>query len=82
MAVEISAERIKECLQDADCTEGTKEACLKLLDKGDTREAVRLLRQHRTALLERKHMEEHRIDCLDYLMYQLKKQTENVGTKE
>ena len=82
MAAEISAERIMECLADADCSDGTAKACLSLLQDGNTQEAVRLLRQHRATLLERKHAEEHRIDCLDYLVYQLKKQTENVGTKE
>ena len=40
---------------------------------GQYREQLRLLSDHRRLLLNRLHQEERRIDCLDYLVYQLEK---------
>ena len=38
-----------------------------------SRELLRLLSDHRRHLLDCLHREERRIDCLDYLVYQLEK---------
>ena len=76
MAMKIETERIRECLNDADCPEEMAKTCMAMLENGDAKDAVRLLRQHRGKLLERKHEDERRIDCLDYLVYQLKKTEE------
>ena len=37
-------------------------------------ESVKLLEQHRKRLLEKVHMNEKRIDCLDYLVFQMNKE--------
>ena len=34
---------------------------------------LRLLNQHRRLLLDAMHREQKRIDCLDYLLYQIRK---------
>ena len=36
-------------------------------------EALRLLTAHRRHLLDTLHQEQKRIDCLDYLVYQMRK---------
>lgn len=40
---------------------------------GDVPEQLKLLSGQRDNLLERIHQEEKQIDCLDYLVYQIKK---------
>lgn len=60
-------------LRDAGCDEETVERFLALEAAGDRREQLRLLARHRRQLLERVHREERRIDCLDYLVYQIQK---------
>ena len=44
-----------------------------MLQNGDTLEQLKLLSIHRERLLDRVHREEKRIDCLDYLVYQIRK---------
>ena len=44
-----------------------------MLQNGDTLEQLKLLSIHRERLLDRVHREEKRIDCLDYLVYQIQK---------
>ena len=43
------------------------------LQDRDEEQQLRLLSGHRKNLLERLHREEKRIDCLDYLLYQMQK---------
>ena len=49
------------------------ERCRALEQSGQYREQLRLLSDHRRRLLDCLHQEERRIDCLDYLVYQLEK---------
>lgn len=58
-------------LRDAGCDEDQIRRFLLLLDNDRCREALQLLGKHRQALLDRCHAEEHKIDCLDYLTYQM-----------
>lgn len=58
-------------LRDAGCDEGQIRCFLQFLDDGRRREALQLLGKHRQVLLDRCHAEEHKIDCLDYLTYQM-----------
>ncbi len=60
-------------LKDAGCDAKTTERFLKLEEEGDRGGQMRLLSEHRRRLLDRVHREERRIDCLDYLVYQLQK---------
>ncbi|MDE6903485.1 MAG: hypothetical protein K2P76_00810 [Lachnospiraceae bacterium] len=41
-------------------------------DKGDWKDQLSLLEEHRESILSRVHEEEKQIDCLDYLVYQIK----------
>lgn len=59
-------------LKDAGCESNQIEGFLQGLKKGDRKGQLDFLAQHRSALLNRVHEEERRIDCLDYLVYQIR----------
>lgn len=63
---------MKQALRDAGCT-GEDIACI-MENAGDSKGLLTLLARHRAALLEEVHRGEKKIDCLDYLIYQLKHQ--------
>lgn len=58
-------------LIDAGCDPDTLQACLSLLEKGDSAAMLPLLATHRAALLDTVHGGQKQIDCLDYLIYQI-----------
>ena len=47
---------------------------MKLGIAGNRQNQLKLLEQHRKRLLEKVHMNEKRIDCLDYLVFQMNKE--------
>lgn len=58
-------------LTDAGCTDEMVEKFMALQDSEDEEQQIRLLSGHRKHLLEKLHKDEKRIDCLDYLIYQM-----------
>ena len=58
-------------LKDAGCTDEMVEKFMDLQANEDEEQQIRLLSSHRKHLLEELHREEKRIDCLDYLIYQM-----------
>ncbi len=65
---------LRENLKDAGCDLDTIYRC-EALAQGEKRgELIRVLSLHRRALLDAVHENERRIDCLDYLIYQIEKQ--------
>ena len=58
-------------LKDAGCDDSMFEPYLKLKKEGREKEQIRLLSLHRASLLDRLHVSQHMIDCLDYLIYQM-----------
>ena len=73
MAENILLQETIQNLKDAGCDKATVEHFMKLGETGDTQEQLKLLSIHRKQLLHRVHREEKRIDCLDYLVYQIRK---------
>ena len=63
-------------LKDAGCTDEMVEEFMALQDNGGEEQQLRLLSGHRKHLLEKLHRDERRIDCLDYLIYQMEKKKE------
>ena len=61
-------------LKDAGCTDEMVEKFMALQGGGGKEQQLRLLSGHRKHLLDNLHREERRIDCLDYLIYQIQKQ--------
>ena len=58
-------------LKGAGCTDEMVEKFMILQDNDDEEQQIQLLSGHRKHLLEKPHREEKRIDCLDYLLYQM-----------
>ena len=61
-------------LKDAGCNTKTVEQFIIYVREGNLQEQLNLLFKHRQKLLDMIHKEEKMIDCLDYLVYKLKKQ--------
>lgn len=70
---EISEEsRLIRNLKDAGFDEESIQIFLKLKSEDRVGEQYRLLSIHRALLLERIHINQQMIDCLDYLVYTMK----------
>lgn len=61
-------------LKDAGCDSATVTAFLKEVKSGKSARAMKLLEKHRRTLLDDLHENQKQIDCLDYLVYQMKKE--------
>lgn len=60
-------------LADAGCDAKLTQQFLSLMEQGQEKAGLTLLARHRKNLLEHCHAEERKINCLDYLVYQLGK---------
>ena len=70
---------LRENLKDAGCDLDTICRC-EVLAQGEKKgELMRVLSLHRRALLDTVHENERRIDCLDYLIYQIEKQGKKIS---
>lgn len=69
----MTTQALLDNLEEAGCGPEFAERFLALESAGQYREQLKLLSDHRRHLLDRLHREERRIDCLDYLVYQLEK---------
>ncbi len=65
---------LRQNLLDAGCGPDTVQRCMDLVEKQESAELLRLLSRHRRELLDKVHQSEKRIDCLDYLIYQIERQ--------
>ena len=67
----MSGEELIQALRDAGCGEATAAELMKLYAEGQTAKAQKLLSQHRKELLDGIHAEERKINCLDFLVYEM-----------
>ena len=65
-------------LIDAGCDDKLVEEFLSLEESGQTGKHLTLLSKHRQKLLDRVHVEERRIYCLDYLVYEIQKHQKKI----
>lgn len=70
---------LQKNLMDAGCDPALTERFLRLAEQGREKEALMLLAKHRKSLLDCCHTAERKIDCLDYLVYQMEKKTKQQG---
>lgn len=61
-------------LKDAGLNMADVEKCTGLCERGQTDAALRVLDEHRRALLRDIHRQQKQIDCLDYLTHKISKQ--------
>ena len=66
--------RLLRNLKDAGFDEATIQKYMELQKAGRRQEQYRLLALHRAVLLDQVHTNQHMIDCLDYLVYEIKKE--------
>lgn len=71
-----SRQAVIQNLQDAGCTQKMVQHIMTQLEEDDFEELSKLLEQHRSCLLNLIHDKEKQIDCLDYLVYQIKRNKE------
>ncbi len=71
MAAIGSRESVIQNLEDAGCETEMLRNFLGWFDKGQQAKQLELLEHQREYLLGRVHMDERRISCLDYLIYQI-----------
>lgn len=64
-------------LQDAGCDAQTTQACMVLAKAGNASGMLGILLKYRAALWQTVRAEQKKMDCLDYLIYALKKGEEN-----
>lgn len=67
-------ETVVRNLEDAGCDKDTVVQFMELGKTGKKQGQVNLLEKHRRTLLDKVHRREKQIDCLDYLLYQIKKE--------
>ncbi len=67
----MNREEVFQALEDAGCRSQEIETVMGLYTDGNAAKAQKLLLEHRKKLLDRIHTDERRIECLDYLMYQM-----------
>ncbi len=72
MKVKRSEIQIVQNLKDAGCTDDFIQAFMADLEQGKAADGMKLLRKHRGFLLDNTHEWQKKIDCLDYLIYQMK----------
>ena len=79
-----SEDSVVENLRDAGCSRKQIECFLDWQEEERTEDQLSMLSEHRKQLLDNVHREEKRIDCLDYLVYQIERtcrETENTEKK-
>ena len=65
--------RLLRNLKDAGCEEAMIQKYLQLREEGKQQELFRLLSLHRASLLDQVHVSQNMIDCLDHLVYTMKR---------
>ena len=73
MGISEFEEDVIQNLRDAGCSEETIEKFITELKTGREKDGLKRLAAHRKDLLDALHKEQKCIDCLDYLVYQMRK---------
>lgn len=71
MDKQIAANAVIQNLKDAGCEDDFIERFILALENNQNKEASLLLRGWRNSLLDEIHNNQHKLDCLDYLMRKL-----------
>lgn len=76
--MELTENAIYDNLIDAGCSQQTAKQFINGLKNGKTADSLKLLTAHRRTLLDSLHDAQCKIDCLDYLLYMIKKEKTNL----
>ena len=69
-------------LKDAGCSAQTIEKVCRLYGNGQVQDAIKTLRKHRCGLMDSLHESQERVDCLDFLVWQMEKEYLKNNKKE
>ena len=69
----MSAEDIIQNLRDAGCTLEDITGFMRCMETGEAKKGMKLLDRQRRELLNGIHDRQRKLDCLDYLIYQMQK---------
>lgn len=69
--------QLEECLTDAGCSKKEKAEILRCYSEHNIQQMIHLLRMHRKVTLDTIHTGEKQLSCLDYLVFQLEKKSNN-----
>ena len=69
-------------LKDAGCGSQTIENICKLYSDGQVQDAIRTLRKHRCCLMDSLHESQGMVDCLDFLVRRMEKETVTITKKK
>ena len=72
-------DEIRTNMKDAGFEENEIKEFLELMQKGNERQAFRILRKHREELLENLHLARESISCIDYLTYMISREEPEGG---
>ena len=66
-------QEIIESMKAAGCSDTEIESFVKCYENGELKKGLKIISNCRKDILERIHGDQKKIDCLDYLEYQIKK---------
>lgn len=66
---------LEQNLKDAGVDSALAQQCIVLYEQHKIVPALRLLTGHRASLLQALHDNQKKLDCLDYLLYQMRKES-------
>ena len=69
----MSTEELLQNLRDAGCTPEAITGFMRCVETGEAKKGLKLLEQQRRELLNGIHEGQRKLDCLDYLVYQMRK---------
>jgi hypothetical protein len=72
-------EAIRQNLKDAGCTSDVIEYFMQNYEQDIIPEQIKILSGQRGHLLDDVHASQRKLDCLDYLLYQLKRKADKIG---
>ena len=67
-----SQDAVVKNLRDAGCAPDVISKLLTCRDAGRTQDSLRVLALHRASLLDELHASQDKLNCLDYLIYQIR----------
>lgn len=73
MEIKYEEKEIIQTLKDAGCDDETIDRLIEKYEEGKEKECLFIIEKHRNCLMEQLHQGQKNIDCLDYLVYKVKK---------
>ena len=70
-------EKLKQSLSDAGCSDDISRCILERFESGNTDEVIRLMKKERCRAMDEYHESGKKVDCIDFLLRNLKKEMNN-----